>query len=42
MDDLGLNKNRKGGIAEWFGSYSPRDYRGVIQEWIEKNESEVE
>ncbi|PWW74524.1 FAD/NAD(P)-binding domain-containing protein [Tuber magnatum] len=38
VGDLGLNRRRKGGVREWFGTYSPRDYRGIIPEWARKNE----
>ncbi|KAH9209073.1 hypothetical protein DL95DRAFT_478510, partial [Leptodontidium sp. 2 PMI_412] len=35
--DLGVNSKRKGGwIVETFGLYKPRDFRGVVEEWLEK------
>ncbi|KAG0637553.1 hypothetical protein HOY80DRAFT_924147 [Tuber brumale] len=38
VGDLGLNRRRKCGVREWFGTYSPRDYRGIISEWGQKSE----
>ncbi|KAF8470841.1 hypothetical protein BDZ91DRAFT_678162 [Kalaharituber pfeilii] len=38
MNDLGLNPVRKSGwFAEMFGEYSPKDYRGVVDEWLALN-----
>jgi hypothetical protein len=34
LRDLGLTAKRKGGFrAEYFGSYGPEDYRGIIDQW---------
>ena len=33
--DLGVNSQRKGNVfAEVFGLYRPRDFRGVVDEWL--------
>ncbi|KAF2837927.1 FAD/NAD(P)-binding domain-containing protein [Patellaria atrata CBS 101060] len=35
--DLGINTRRKSNIlAELFGQYQPRDYQGVVDEWLQK------
>lgn len=37
LQQLGLQSHRKGGrIAEWFNSYGPEDYRGLVDEWKAK------
>ena len=37
MKDLGLNPYRKGGWwSELFQPYRPRDYKGVVEEWMSK------
>lgn len=38
LGDLGLQTQRKGGwFREWFGSYRPSDYDGVLQELVAKH-----
>ena len=37
MGDLGLNPHRKEGwYKELFEAYGPRDYRGIVEEWMVK------
>lgn len=37
LGDLGLRTQRKGGwFGEWFASYKPSDYGGVLQELMAK------
>lgn len=37
MRDLGLNPCRKGGwYKELFEAYRPRDYKGILEEWMAK------
>ncbi|KAF8247350.1 FAD/NAD(P)-binding domain-containing protein [Wilcoxina mikolae CBS 423.85] len=37
LRDLGLECRRKGGVlSEWVGTYRPRDYGGVVEEWCQK------
>ncbi|KAA8907994.1 hypothetical protein FN846DRAFT_946278 [Sphaerosporella brunnea] len=37
LADVGLSGRRKGGIvAECFHPYGPEDYRGLVQEWLQK------
>lgn len=37
MRDLGLNPHRKKGwYKELFEAYNPRDYKGVVEEWMAK------
>jgi len=39
--DLGVNSRRKGNcIAELFGLYTPRDFKGVVQEFLAGQDSE--
>lgn len=39
LGDLGLNFERKGGgWREWFSTYTPADYKGVLEEYMEKHE----
>lgn len=37
MKDLGLRANRKNGWADFTQPYGPPDYRGFIDEWVEKH-----
>jgi hypothetical protein len=37
LADLGLKTKRKGSAwKEMFEPYKPRDYKDIVQEWIEK------
>jgi hypothetical protein len=36
LRDLGLNPARKGGWREVFEWYGSQDYKGIVQEWLEK------
>lgn len=49
MGDLGLDGRRLGGNGEgkgtcgwwwreWFGCYGPQNYKGLVREWVEKEE----
>lgn len=37
MRDLGLQANRKQGWADVWQPYGPADYRGCVDEWVEKH-----
>ncbi|KAF2751223.1 FAD/NAD(P)-binding domain-containing protein [Sporormia fimetaria CBS 119925] len=38
MKDLGFEEKRKGGFkSEYFGSYGPEDYRGLVELYMEKH-----
>lgn len=38
LKDLGLETQRKGSwLEEWWGTYTPRDYRGIVQELVAKH-----
>jgi hypothetical protein len=38
LQDLGLKVNRKPGLwAEIFHPYSPRDFVGLVDEWVESH-----
>lgn len=38
LSELGLRVRRKAGrTAEWFAPYGPEDYRGLVEEWMDKN-----
>jgi Pyridine nucleotide-disulphide oxidoreductase len=38
LSELGLKTHRKGGMtAEWLQPYGPEDYKGLVEEWREKN-----
>lgn len=39
VNDLGLNPNRKKGVADITQPYGPPDYKGLIDEWVEKKTS---
>lgn len=34
LEELGLEKRRKGGWREWLEGYGPDDYRGLVEEWM--------
>lgn len=36
LGDLGLKSSRKGGWREWVGTYTPGDYRGIVEEYVAK------
>jgi hypothetical protein len=38
VNDLGLNANRKQGWADITTPYGPPDYKGLVDQWIERNE----
>lgn len=38
LSDLGLTVHRKGGWRELFETYRPKDYKGLVEEWVEKKE----
>lgn len=37
MRDLGLQPNRKQGWKDVWQPYGPADYRGCVDEWVEKH-----
>lgn len=37
MRDLGLQANRKLGWKDVWQPYGPADYRGCVDEWVEKH-----
>lgn len=37
MRDLGLQANRKQGWKDVWQPYGPADYRGCVDEWVEKH-----
>ncbi|CCF47678.1 hypothetical protein CH063_15973 [Colletotrichum higginsianum] len=38
LGDVGVETRRKAGVwAELFESYTPVDYRGIVDEWITQN-----
>ncbi|KAF6822755.1 dimethylaniline monooxygenase [Colletotrichum musicola] len=38
LGEVGVRTRRKGGWwAEFWESYTPRDYRGMVQEWMDRN-----
>jgi hypothetical protein len=43
LGDLGLQGRRKGGgLREVWKSYGPEDYRGLLEEWVRKEEDRRE
>ena len=40
LRDLGLEGKRKGGLGEVWKGYGPEDYRGLVGEWMDRNERE--
>lgn len=37
--DLGIKTHRKSNlVSEWFSSYRPRDYKGLIDEYLRANQ----
>src|SRR5690606_37824382 len=40
--DIGLNPNRKWWrIMDWFSPYTPKDYKGLVQEYIELQKRKI-
>ena len=38
LSELNLKTHRKHGrMAEWLEPYGPEDYKGLVEEWREKN-----